>query len=357
VITELKRQLKEKSWRYNNVPGIYVNIVDVINFAMTHLSSSKISGIPLKTKDNPSGLFTEREMYDMLKTLFTATFLTFDDPVNSFAVRSASSRAGAIIGLLTAKAVMEVVPSTVPNTVGRAVATASSYIWPASEKPNYPFHSAFASTGRPLDQLVGNIIGLAVGAAVNHAQGAINVVDFYLDGERDKERKHIIQLAHQTDNASTEILRGYVREAMRFKPQTPGLYRKATVDYLVPQGPGLPPVEVKAGDRIWASFRNAHRDPLEFPNPDKVDPHRPVSSYNLNGTGFHRCPGETFAVQTITEIVRTVFSLPNVRRAPGAAGKAHCVMEINNETEIDSYIQRDGTLGQWTSSMHLVYDA
>jgi hypothetical protein len=357
LVGELKRQLKEKSWRYNNVPGTYVNIVDVINMAFTHFSASKISGIPLKTKENPSGLFTEREMYDMLKTLFTATFLTFDDPVNSFAIHSASARAGAIIGLLTAKAVMEVAPSTVPNAVGRAVATASSYIWPASEKPNYPFHSALASTGRPLDHLVGNIIGIAVGGSVNHGQGTINVVDFYLDEERAQERKHIIQLAHQTDKASTELLRGYVREAMRFRPQAAGLYRKAAVDYLIPQGPGLPPVEVQVGDRIWSSLKNAHRNPLEFPNPDKVDPRRPVSAYNLNGCGFHGCPGTTYAVQTIAEVVRTVFSLPNLRRAPGPAGKSNYIPDIINETETDFYIQRDGTLGQWTSSIHLVYDA
>ncbi|KAF8993798.1 heme peroxidase [Cyathus striatus] len=334
LTTELKRQLKRNhGGSYTNVPGTYVNIVDVINMSLTHFSASKLTGIPLKTK----------EILRAYSPSAKATFLAFDDPVNSFALHSASAQAGSIIGLLTAKAVMEAAPTTVPNAVGRLVATATSYIWPANEKPNYPFHSALASSGRPLDQLV-------VGGSVNHAQGAINVVDFYLDAEHDAERKHIIQLAHQTDKASTELLRGYVREAMRFKPQFAGLYRKAT-------GPGLPPVEVKAGDRIWSSFRNAHRNPIDFPNPDKVDPRRPVSSYNLNGTGFHGCPGTTYAVQSIAEIVRTVFSLPNIRRAPGPAGKANCISEIINETETDFYIQRDGTLGPWTSSMHLVYDA
>jgi hypothetical protein len=323
---------------------------------MTHFSCDKLSGIRLKTKENPSGLYTEREMYEMLKTLFIATFQAFDEPEISFAIHSASLRAGAIIGLLTAKAVMEVAPSTVPNAVGKAVASVSSYIWPATEKPNYPFHSAMAATGRPLDQIVGNVIGVSVGGAVNHAQGAINVVDFYLDEKREPERRKIIELARKTDAASTELLRGYVREAMRLKPQTQGLYRRATVDYSIPQGPGLPPVNVKAGDRIWASFRNAHLNSLEFPNPEEVNPRRPVSSYNLNGAGFHHCPGEMYAVISIAEIVRVVFSLPNVRRAPGPAGSSNCISEIHNETEFDWYIQRDGTLSQWTSSMHIVYD-
>ena len=41
-------------------------------------------------------------------------------------------------------------------------------------------------------------------------------------------------------------------------PQFPGLFREALVDADIPQGPGLPSIHVKAGDRVWGSFRNAH---------------------------------------------------------------------------------------------------
>jgi linoleate 10R-lipoxygenase len=66
-----------------------------------------------------------------------------------------------------------------------------------------------------LDELLGNILGIAVGACVNWAQAAVQVVDFYLDDERKAEREQIIKLVNKTDNASNELLRGYVREAMR----------------------------------------------------------------------------------------------------------------------------------------------
>ena len=134
--------------------------------------------------------------------------------------------------------------------------------------------SKLTETGRPLDELLGNILGVAVGASVNYAQAAVHVIDFYLD--REKECAHIIDLAHSKDAASAELLRGYVCEAMRMtyhlylfslsyapsplglRPQFPGLWREAAVDATIPQGPGLPPMEVKKGDRIWGSFRNAH---------------------------------------------------------------------------------------------------
>jgi linoleate 10R-lipoxygenase len=47
---------------------------------------------------------------------------------------------------------------------GRLTATPSSYLWPPNDKPWYPFLSDIAKLGRPLDEAVGNIVGLAVGA-------------------------------------------------------------------------------------------------------------------------------------------------------------------------------------------------
>jgi hypothetical protein len=42
----------------------------------------------------------------------------------------------------------------------------------------------------------------------------VNVIDFYLDSTREKERLEIIRLAKTNDKKSTELLQGYVREAM-----------------------------------------------------------------------------------------------------------------------------------------------
>ena len=42
----------------------------------------------------------------------------------------------------------------------------------------------------------------------------MNVIDFYLDSAREKERLEIIGLAQTNDKKTTELLQGYVREAM-----------------------------------------------------------------------------------------------------------------------------------------------
>jgi hypothetical protein len=130
-------------------------------------------------------------------------------------------------------------------------------------------------------------------------------------------------------------------------------------------------MNVKAGDRIWASFKNAHinvrrtpsylffflivlNQPADFPNPTVVDPSRPLESYNLNGAGFHTCPGVTYAEQTIAEIVKVVFQLKNVRRAAGDPGKLAGFKTIINETETNVYLTPYGTTSPWPGSMYLV---
>ena len=94
--------------------------------------------------------------------------------------------------------------------------------------------------------------------------------------------------------------------------------------------------------------------PKEFPNPTAINPNRPKASYNLNGAGFHNCIGAEYAVQTIAEILRVVFKLQNVRRAPGDAGRLCGFTEIVNETENNVFIKPNGTTSPWPSSMYLV---
>ncbi|RDB16365.1 Psi-producing oxygenase A [Hypsizygus marmoreus] len=251
---------------------------------------------------------------------------------------------------------MEVSPSSAPNILGSLAARAAAFLWPVKEKPCYPFLSRMAASGRSFDAMLGNILGVGVGASVNHAHAAVQVINFYLDDEQEQERRHIIQLTRNDDVQSTELLRGYVREAMRLRPQFSGLWRQAASDTEIPQGPGLPPIQVKAGDRIWSNFRNAHMNPIEFPNPAAVDPRRPASIYNLNGAGFHNCPGTTYAQQTIAEIVKVVFKLKNIRRAPGDAGKLVGFSEMIRGSEAQYYVTRNGAVSSWPGSLHLVYD-
>ncbi|KAF8886703.1 hypothetical protein CPB84DRAFT_1850044 [Gymnopilus junonius] len=195
------------------------------------------------------------------------TFLAFDKPETSFALHQSAIQAGTVIGALATKSLLEASPSSAANVVDRLAL------------------GRLAASGRSTDAIIGNVLGVAVGASVNHAHGAINAVDFYLDDERKTEREHIIQLVQNNDSESDALLLGYVSEAMRLRPQYTGLWRESAVNTTVDQGPGLPPLEVKKGDRLRASFRNAHLNSDDFPDPSAVNPRRsPLPFANINGT-------------------------------------------------------------------------
>lgn len=63
---------------------------------------------------------------------------------------------------------------------------------------------------------IGNILGVGVGASVNHGHAAVNVIDFYLDDARmNLERDRIVQLVKYNDADRDALLLGYISEAMR----------------------------------------------------------------------------------------------------------------------------------------------
>ena len=43
-------------------------------------------------------------------------------------------------------------------------------------KPCYPFLRRLAETGRPINEIVAMVVGLAVGSSVNYAQGNTNTL-------------------------------------------------------------------------------------------------------------------------------------------------------------------------------------
>ncbi|KAH8111877.1 heme peroxidase [Phellopilus nigrolimitatus] len=349
--------LKQKSFQYDGVPGTYVDIIkDVINLISVHWAADKLCGIPLKTAANPRGLFTEQEVYDMFTVLFMCVFENIQ-PEHGWVLRSAASQVGKIINGLIAQSLTEAAPRTASNPLVGIFTSVKEAIWPTPPKECHDFLANLAASGRPTRDLVACVIGLAVGSSVNYAQAVAQVVDFYLDDSRAAERAQLVAACARDDKKGAELLRGYVREGMRLNPQFGGLFRAAVQDDLVPQGAGFQPLQVRAGDLLFAGFKNAHLNPADFPNPTAVDPTRPKDSYQLQGAGFHNCPGVDFAADTIPEIIKIIFRLPNIRRAPAPAGTCARFDQNSLGTDNRFYISNTGNMSPWPGSLQIVYDA
>ena len=211
------------------------------------------------------------------------TFLVFDQPENHFSIQEAATRAAKIIEISPSTSTVSPIFNSCryrtldlivnENVLPTVVARVSSFFLHPTKKPCYPFLGALTATGRPIDELIGDIIGIAI-ATASFAHAAVNVVDFCLDESGAEERKAIVELVANKGPQSTSEARlpGYIREAMLkifsnvkatdsipgLQPQYSGLWRRAVQDSVIDQDPGYPPVEVKAGDHIWESFRNVH---------------------------------------------------------------------------------------------------
>ncbi|KAJ6589604.1 heme peroxidase [Mycena capillaripes] len=362
------QKIKERSWKYHGVPGNYIDIVkSVINATLVYWAAERLCGLSIKNEDNPSGLYTEQEVYDMFTVLSTYASIGNEDPETAFHLRWAAAQVAGVLQPLTAKNFSGASPETsrlsIPsiaqslskyhanNAFSKLVAHLCNLFGAPPEKPCHPFVNRLLESGRPQNQLVANVIGLAV-ASVNNARAAVHVVDFYLDDARSHERRQIIKLLRSDDDLDRdELLCGYVREAMRLNPECGGHWRDVTSNAVIPQGLGRPAMTVSAGDRIWMSLKNANLNPLDFARPTTVAPARSMAPHKLKG-----CPGLTYADQTITEIVKAVFTLKNVRRAPGNAGRLARFKSSCNETSVITYLTPDGRTSRWPGSMHLVYD-
>jgi len=120
-------------------------------------------------------------------------------------------------------------------------------------------------------------------------------------------------------------------------------------------GEGKQPISVKRGDRIWASFKNAHLNPADFPESKRVHITRPQKSYNL--TPMLRHPdGVDLAVVFASEVLREVFKLKNVKRAAGDAGRLVKFTTVINKTDTDMYVTRTGGTSPFPGSMQIMYD-
>jgi linoleate 10R-lipoxygenase len=121
------------------------------------------------------------------------TFLSIGDNEHGFSLRWTAVQAGGVVQALIAKSILEVKPDRAPvridfvthsfwmcfvfllycfqGVISGFIAHIASALCPQGEKPYYPFLSKLAAAGRPLNELVATVVGLAVGSSVNYAQG------------------------------------------------------------------------------------------------------------------------------------------------------------------------------------------
>lgn len=339
------RLIKEKT--YKLAGQNFVDIIrDVGNVGPVYFVS-RLFNLPLKTKENPKGIYTEHELYMVLAVIFNCVFSDID-PVKSFPLHQAAKAVATQLGKL--------IEANVKLVAGFGLGG----LFTSRPNKNDPLASYGTNLIKELSKAGLNNYDIAwsqilptAGASVpSIAEMFAQAVDYFLSPEGTKHIPEMHRIANLPSSDETDALMlGYCMEGIRLTG-TFGSYREATADdAIVEDGREVP---VRAGDRIFVSFVGASKDATHFPDPEKVNPRRPPYSYAHFALGLHDCLGRDSFQAGLTEMFRSVFRLKNVRRAPGPQGELKKILQADG---FYVYMREDrGAYFPFPCTMKICYD-
>lgn len=306
--------------------------------------------IPLKTQEHPRGLLTRAELFDLYLVLFM--YQSFNIlPINEWKLREESMKVAPVLrGILHGH--LSTQQGGYKEVFADYVEKGTAYeVGPDADR----LYKALAKAGLPDGDLVGDCIGMGAPVAGNMTQQASLLIDLYLSPGYEKYKARIIELAHRDDPAADKEMLGFVYEGMRHAGVVPGLPRVATQDITIKDGQ-RGPIRIKANQTVLIATSRAAMDPVAYPNPELIDPHRPISSYTLLGHGLHFCFGARLVAPALVSTLKEVFRLRNLRRAPGKQGHfstlGHSVAGVNMRVYLDAN-SRESPI---PTTLTLIYD-
>jgi cytochrome P450 len=159
-----------------------------------------------------------------------------------------------------------------------------------------------------------NLSGLIVGAVDTTSKFVTLGIDELLRRPEALAGARAAAMAGETDR-----VRNYVYEAVRFNPHHPLQVRFCKHETEV--AAGRPRAhKIPAGSTVFVVTLSAMFDPEVFIEPKVFRADREVEYLHF-GYGMHRCFGRAINGVQIPELVATLLRLPNLRRAPGSAGR------------------------------------
>ncbi|KAK9441774.1 heme peroxidase [Metarhizium brunneum] len=311
MITE--RLFAEKSYKIAGKAQVDV-VRDIGNLAHTHFAA-RMFNLPLKSTENPKGVFSEQELYEALAMLFICIFSDLD-PVKSFPLRQ------------KAKEVTEQLVKAVEMNVKltKSLGIRGLYTGPSPKSDDLSMYGVnlikgLSKAGLGAHDIVCSHVLPVAGAMVPvQAQAFAQAVDWYLSPEGQEYIPELQRLAVAESSPENDaLLLGYAMEGVRLASAF-GLFREAAETETIKEDDGRE-VHVKAGDRVFVSLASAAREEAYFPEANKVNPRRPIDTYMHYGAGPHSCLGREVSQVALVEMFRALFRKRGLKRVPGPLGE------------------------------------
>ncbi|KAJ5541449.1 hypothetical protein N7494_006525 [Penicillium frequentans] len=304
---------------------------DVGNSAHVYFASA-LFGLPLKTEENASGLFTEHEMYMILTTIYSALFFDVDAP-RSYPLNRAATAVAQQLG--------SVVEATVKADTNTGLLSGLMNNFRPHDNALREFGTGalrrLQESGLSASEITwSQVIPTIVSLVPNQGQVFTQVIEYYT-GAGKQHWAEINRLSKEESAASDEQIYRYCLEAIRING-TFGAYREAQNAVTVEENGKS--IDIQPGNKIFASFVEANHDASVFPEPNEVKLDRPMDSYITSIQGASTGFGQEITKIALVTMVRVVGRLENLRRAPGAQGQ---LKKIQQEGGYYVYLRQDGT--------------
>jgi cytochrome P450/glutathione S-transferase len=159
-----------------------------------------------------------------------------------------------------------------------------------------------------------NLAGVIVGAVDTTSKFVALAIDELL-----RRPEMLAGARERALNGDIEGVRYYAWEAVRFNPHHPLQVRHCSSATQIAQGQKRART-IPADTTVYIATLSAMFDGDVFTNPKEFNPGR-TTEYLHFGYGMHTCFGKAINGIQIPELVAALLRLPNLRRAPGSAGR------------------------------------
>jgi cytochrome P450 len=346
--TNVAKLIKDHSLKYSGTRRSIDIVRDVTNVTPILWLAERFA-IPVKTIEQPHGLLSIPEVFTIYLVLFM--YQSFNIiPANEWKLREGAAKAAPVLrGIFEAH--LKTQQGIKENIVDWLAKGSAFEVGPEADR----MYHALNATKLPIGDLVGDCIGIGAPIAGNLTQQASLLIDLFLSPGYEEYKERIIELSHKDDAASERELQGFVYEGMRHAGVVPGLPRVASKDITVMDG-ARGPIHIKEGHTILIATSKAAMDPVAFPSPEKLNPHRPLSDYILLGNGLHFCFGARLVGCSLAATLREVFKLKNVRRASGRQGHFSIVEHGFAGVKMRHYLDSNAKESPIPTTLTLEYD-
>lgn len=166
-------------------------------------------------------------------------------------------------------------------------------------------------------------------------------------------RAELGRIASQEAGPETDaLLLGYALEGIRLAGASK-IYRSAVAADTIIEDDGRT-ITVNAGDQVCTSFTTAAEDATHFPNPDTVNPRRPIDAYANYGVGPFEALGKDVTHIALVELFRVLFSKKGLKRAPGLQGM---LKKVPREGGFYDYLTEDwGTTTPFPTTFKVTWE-